>query len=111
MAFKARGPGNRSPTGRGEFLDLWVHHQDIPQWFLIYPSDAREQHVPALADWSRITVTMPYQGSYFGGVSWLAYSACFTRLAVILARRAEGRPVKLLFDENNHYILGDDAGT
>jgi len=96
---------------RGEFLDLWVHHQDIPQWFLIYPSDAREKHVTALADWSRITVTMPYQGSYFGGFSWLAYSACFTRLAVILARRAEGRPVKLLFDESNHYVLSDDCGT
>jgi len=28
----------------------------------------------------------------FGGFAWLAYSTCFTRLAVILARRAEGRP-------------------
>jgi CO/xanthine dehydrogenase Mo-binding subunit len=96
---------------RDDFLDLWIHHQDVPQWFLINPSDAREKHVPALAEWSKITVTMPYQGSYFGGFSWLAYSSCFTRLAVILARRAEGRPVKLLFDESNHYVLGDDAGT
>ena len=54
---------------------------------------------------------MPYQGSYFGGFSWLAYSSCFTRLAVILARRADGRPVKLIYDESNHYVLGDDAGT
>jgi xanthine dehydrogenase molybdenum-binding subunit len=96
---------------RGDFLDLWIHHQDIPQWFLVFPSEAREKPVPALADWARITVTMPYQGSYFGGFSWLAYSMCFTRLAVILARRAEGRPVKLLYDESNHYVLGDDAGT
>lgn len=96
---------------RGEFLDLWVHHQDIPQWFLINPLTTREQPIPALAEWSKITVTMPYQGSYFGGFSWLAYSMCFTRLAVILARRAEGRPVKLLYDESNHLVLGDDAGT
>ncbi|NLT66548.1 MAG: molybdopterin-dependent oxidoreductase [Acidobacteria bacterium] len=96
---------------RGDFLDLWVHHQDIPQWFLISPVTAREKAIPPLAEWSKITVTMPYQGSMFGGFSWLGYSCCFTRLAVILARRAEGRPVKLLFDEGNHYALGDDAGT
>jgi CO/xanthine dehydrogenase Mo-binding subunit len=96
---------------RGEFLDLWVHHQDIPQWFLIHPSNAREKPVPPLAEWSKITVTMPFQGSMFGGFCWLAYSACFTRLAVILARRAEGRPVKLLYDEGNHYCLGDDGGS
>jgi len=96
---------------RGEFLDIWVHHQDVPQWFLINPQDIREKHIPALADWSRITVTMPYQGALFGGFSWLAYSQCFTRLAVILARRADGRPVKLTFDESNLCTLGDDTGT
>jgi CO/xanthine dehydrogenase Mo-binding subunit len=96
---------------RGDFLDLWVHHQDIPQWFLIKPLDTREEPIPPLAEWSKITVTMPYQGSYFGGFSWLGYSMCFTRLAVILARRAEGRPVKLLYDESNHYVLSDDHGT
>ncbi len=96
---------------RGDFLDMWVHHQDIPQWFLINPSDIREEHVPALAEWSKITVTMPYQGSLFGGFSWIAYSMCFTRLAVILARRAEGRPVKLFYDGSHHIILGDEAGT
>ena len=96
---------------RGDFLDLWIHHNDIPQWFLVFPKDVRQQHVPALADWSKITVTMPYQGATFGGFSWLAYASCFTRLAVILARRAEGRPVKLLYDESNYYCLGDDGGT
>jgi xanthine dehydrogenase molybdenum-binding subunit len=96
---------------RGEFVDLWVHHHDIPHWFLVNPSDARERPVPALAEWSRITATLPYQGCMFGGFAWLAYSACFTRLAVILARRAEGRPVKLLYDESAHYCLGDDGGT
>jgi CO/xanthine dehydrogenase Mo-binding subunit len=54
---------------------------------------------------------MPYQGALFGGFSWLGYSSCFTRLAVILARRAEGRPVKLTFDESNLCTLGDDTGT
>jgi CO/xanthine dehydrogenase Mo-binding subunit len=96
---------------RGDFLDIWAHHQDIPQWFLVSASDAREKVVPPLAEWSKITVTMPYQGAMYGGFSWLAYASCFTRLTVILARRAEGRPVKLLFDESNHYTLGDDAGT
>ncbi|MBN1567754.1 MAG: molybdopterin-dependent oxidoreductase [Acidobacteria bacterium] len=96
---------------RGEFLDIWTHHQDIPQWFLVHPTNTREKTVPPLAEWSRITVTMPYQGALFGGYSWLGYSSCFTRLAVILARRAEGRPVKLTFDESNFCTLSDDAGT
>lgn len=96
---------------RGDFLDLYIHHHDIPQWFLINPSDIRGKHVPALAEWSKITATLPYQGCMFGGFSWLAYSTCFTRLAVILARRAEGRPIKLLYDESTHYCLGDDGGT
>ena len=60
---------------------------------------------------SKITVTMPYQGAMFGGFSWLSYSMCFIRLAVILARRAEGRPVKLLYDESQFYCNGDEAGT
>lgn len=96
---------------RGDFLDLWVHHQDIPQWFLVRHSDARGESSPPLAEWSKITVTMPFQGAMFGGICWLGYSSCFTRLAVILARRANGKPVKLLYDESNHYALGDEAGT
>ncbi|MDI9613922.1 MAG: molybdopterin-dependent oxidoreductase [Acidobacteriota bacterium] len=96
---------------RGDFLDLWVHHHDIPHWFLVNPTEAREQTVPPLAEWSKITATLPYQGCMFGGFAWLAYSACFTRLAVILARRAGGRPIKLLYDESAHYCLGDDGGT
>jgi CO/xanthine dehydrogenase Mo-binding subunit len=96
---------------RGDFLDIWAHHQDIPQWFLVRHSDARGESSPALAEWSKITLTMPLQGAMFGGFSWLGYSSCFTRLAVILARRANGRPVKLLYDESNHYTLGDECGT
>ncbi len=95
---------------RGDFLDLWVHHQDIPHWFLVDKFAEKDETYPALAEWSKTTATMPYQGSTFGGLSWLAYSMCFTRLAVILARRADGRPVKLLYDESNHYTMGDDAG-
>jgi CO/xanthine dehydrogenase Mo-binding subunit len=96
---------------RGDFLDLWVHHQDIPQWFLINPQDTRGKRIPPLAEWSKITATMPYQGALFGGFSWLVYSQSFTRLAVILARRADGRPVKLFFDDSNLCTLGDEAGT
>jgi CO/xanthine dehydrogenase Mo-binding subunit len=96
---------------RGDFLDIWQHSQDVPQWFLVRSVSDGEKPAPPLADWSKITVTMPYQGCMFGGFSWLGYSCCFTRLAVILARRAEGRPVKLLYDESNHYVLGDEAGT
>lgn len=96
---------------RGEFLDLWVHHQDIPQGALTEPNSIREKTQPAIADWTRISVTMPYQGSWFGGFAWLAYSYSFVRLAAILARRASGRPVKLLYDESGYYCGGDDAGT
>ena len=101
---------------RGDFLDIWAHHHDIPHWALISSiktdgaGDSDDQAGPPLAEWSKITATMQYQGAMFGGWSWLGYSACFNRLAVILARRAEGRPVKLLFDESNHYVQGDDTG-
>ncbi len=96
---------------RGDFLDLWIHHQDIPQYVLTSSATYRDKPQPPLAEWTKITVTMPYQGSWFGGLSWLAYSAAFIRLAVILARRASGKPVKLLYDESNYYCGGDDAGT
>jgi hypothetical protein len=46
---------------RGDFLDLWVHHQDIPQWFLVNKFDKEDSAYPALAEWSKITATMPYQ--------------------------------------------------
>ena len=96
---------------RDDFLDLWIHHQDIPQSVLTSADTFRDKPQPPLADWTKITVTMPYQGSWFGGFAWLAYSVAFIRLAVILARRAAGRPVKLLYDESNYYCGGDDAGT
>jgi hypothetical protein len=57
-----------------------------------------------------MTIPFLYQGAGFGGLSWLAWGDAFARLAAILARRAAGRPVKLLFDESNFYCGGDDAG-
>jgi CO/xanthine dehydrogenase Mo-binding subunit len=96
---------------RGDFLDLWVHHQDLPQSVLTSTNTVREKPQPPIADWTKITVTMPYQGSWYGGLSWLAYSYSFVRFAAILARRAAGRPVKLLYDESGYYCGGDDAGT
>ncbi len=121
---------------RGEFLDLWVHHQYNEQYFLSSETapavqfdgfnmddpfalphnlgsqpTKRDKPQPPFAPWSKITLTYPYQGSWFGGVTWLAYSAAFIRLAVILARRAAGRPVKFLYDESQFYCNGDESGT
>jgi CO/xanthine dehydrogenase Mo-binding subunit len=121
---------------RGEFLDLWVHHQYNQQIYLSSETvpgvqfdgmsldnpytmphnlgsmpTSRDTPQPPLAPWSKITMTFPYQGSWFGGITWLAYSAGFIRLAAILARRAADRPVKLLYDESQFYCNGDEAGT
>jgi CO/xanthine dehydrogenase Mo-binding subunit len=95
---------------RGDFLDLWVHHQDLPHSVLTTPNTIRGKALPPVAEWTKITVTMPYQGSWFGGFSWLAYSYSFVRLAAIVAKRAAGKPVKLLWDESGYYCGGDDAG-
>ncbi len=121
---------------RGDFLDLWLHHQhdmgetlsseSMPSvaWDLVgrdeasrpkvdlnfRPSNRTEPH-PPVAHWSKMTLTYPFQGSVFGGLSWLAYSYSFIRLAVRLAKRANGRPVKLLYDESNFYCGGDESGT
>lgn len=120
---------------RGEFLDLWLHHQhdmseplsveSVPTqaWDQVGRDEASRPKVapdfqpktrmdphPPLAHWTKITLTYPYQGSVFGGLSWLAYSFSFIRLGVILAKRIKGRPVKLLFDESNFYCGGDESG-
>jgi CO/xanthine dehydrogenase Mo-binding subunit len=123
--------GMNSPAGveamacvaqwRGDFLDLWVHHQPNPQTDLSSP-DMMSMGMPpfgrqgappppVFAHWSKITVTFPYQGSWFGGLAWLAYSTSFVRLAAILAKRAVNKPVKLLYDESGFYCGGDEAGT
>jgi CO/xanthine dehydrogenase Mo-binding subunit len=121
---------------RGVFLDLWLHHQHdmtetigsestpLVAWDLVGRDEAsrpkvdpdfrptsRDDPHPALAHWSKITLTYPFQGSSFGGLSWLAYSYSFIRLAVKLAQRAKGRPVKLLYDQSNFYCGGDESGT
>jgi len=101
---------------RGEFLDIWVHHQIPPQSRLSSPGSGRGGAVrgkenPALTHWSKITVNLPYQGAWFGGLANLAYSMSFVRLTAILARRAAGKPVKLLYDESHFYLVGDDVGS
>ncbi len=121
--------GMNSPAGveamacvaqwRGDFLDIWVHHQPNPQMDLsssgmmmgmppFGPGGAQQSR--ASTHWSKITVTFPYQGSWFGGLAWLAYSTSFVRLAALLAKRAVNRPVKLLYDESGFYCGGDEAG-
>jgi CO/xanthine dehydrogenase Mo-binding subunit len=101
---------------RGDFLDLWVHHQASPQGNLsaLVPcwstGRALGNAARPFTDWSKITITLPFQGSTFGGIAWLAYGGCFIRLAVVLAKRAGGKPVKLFYDESNFYCSGDDAG-
>ena len=101
---------------RGEFLDIWVHHQANPQSSLSSSMGGRPGAVrgrkpnPPFTHWSKITVTLPYQGSWFGGLSWIGYSDLFVRLAVILAKRAAGKPVKLLYDESQFYLNGEETG-
>ena len=60
---------------RDEFLDLWIHHQDIPQSVLTSSATYRDAPQPPIADWTKITVTMPYQGSWYGGF----FMACLLR--------------------------------
>jgi CO/xanthine dehydrogenase Mo-binding subunit len=104
---------------QGDFLNLWVHHQVNPQGNLSGSSRrslgtsgiSSGRAAQPFTDWSKITVTFPYQGSLFGGLAWLSYSTAFIRLATLLAKRAAGKPVKLVFDESNFYCNGDDAGT
>jgi xanthine dehydrogenase molybdenum-binding subunit len=120
---------------RGDFLDIWPHHTAHMQPVLSNPSllnsglsgislgyapppievtsppKDRTQPLLPLCDHNRITVTVPYQGAWYGGIAWLGYSTAFIRLAAILARRAKNRPVKLLYDESNFYCNGDDAAT
>jgi xanthine dehydrogenase molybdenum-binding subunit len=100
---------------RNTSLDLWVHSQTNPQGQLSSPGmkvlHKGEAEPPTLTQWAKINVTFPYQGAWFGGLSWLAYSTLFIRLAVVLAKRSEGRPIKLMYDESSFYCGGDEAGT
>jgi CO/xanthine dehydrogenase Mo-binding subunit len=119
---------------RGDFLDIWPHHTAHMQPVLSNPSvlktglsgvslgygsveadfgpgaTDRFKPLPPIAEPNKITVTVPYQGAWYGGIAWLGYSTAFIRLAAILARRVRNRPVKLLYDESNFYCNGDDAG-
>jgi xanthine dehydrogenase molybdenum-binding subunit len=100
---------------RGEFLDVWVHSQSLLHSSLSSPGNARgiagrRKANPALTHYSKITYTMPYQGSWFGGINHIACPAMLVRLTAILARRVE-KPVKLLYDESQFYINGEETGT
>jgi CO/xanthine dehydrogenase Mo-binding subunit len=118
---------------RGDFLDIWQHHASHVEQILSNPSlikvglsffclgygkfDAdvksppKERKDPLLpiCEPNRINVTVPYQGAWYGGISWLGYSTAFIRMAAIIAKRAQNRPIKLLFDESHFYLTGDDA--
>jgi CO/xanthine dehydrogenase Mo-binding subunit len=118
---------------RGEFLDIWSHHTAHMPPVLSNPSllsvglsgvslgygsvqadvksapKDRTQPLLPICEPNKITVTVPYQGAWYGGIAWLGYSTAFIRMAAILAKRAKNRPVKLLYDESNFYVNGDDA--
>jgi CO/xanthine dehydrogenase Mo-binding subunit len=120
---------------RGDFLDIWPHHTAHMQQVLSSPSTptmglsgvalgygiqqvnpnsketGRFKPLAPICEHNKITVTVPYQGAWYGGIAWLGYSTAFIRLAAILAKRANNRPVKLLYDESNFYVNGDDAAT
>jgi CO/xanthine dehydrogenase Mo-binding subunit len=119
---------------RDDCLDIWPHHTAHMQPILASainpsvplsnlalgygtsgievknPPQDRTQPIPAICEYNKITVTNPYQGAWYGGLAWLAYSVAFIRMAAILARRAKDRPVLVLYDESNFYLNGDDAG-
>jgi CO/xanthine dehydrogenase Mo-binding subunit len=118
---------------REDCLDIWPHHTAHMQPVLSSPSipsaglsnvalgygsmsldvksepKDRTQPLLPICEHNKITVNVPYQGAWYGGIAWLAYSTAFIRMAAILARRAKNRPVKLLYDESNFYCNGDDA--
>jgi CO/xanthine dehydrogenase Mo-binding subunit len=118
---------------RGEFLDIWPHHTAHMQRVLSSASSpasglswvalgydlnridsnsnakGRFKPLDPMCEHNKITVTVPCQGAWYGGLAWLGYSTAFIRMAAILARRAKNRPVKLLYDESNFYVNGDDA--
>jgi CO/xanthine dehydrogenase Mo-binding subunit len=118
---------------RGDFLDIWPHHTahvepmlsnpSLPSVGLSFvslgygsiqadvksPPKDRKDPLPPICEANKISVTMPYQGAWYGGIAWLGYSTAFIRMAAILAKRAQNRPVKLVYDESNFYLTGDDA--
>ncbi len=121
---------------RGEFLDIWPHYgghaepvlsnPGVPSIGLSFvafgygripvevkspPKSRKDPLLPICDEPNKITVTTPYQGAWYGGISWLGYSTAYIRMAAIIARRAKNRPVKLLYDESHFYLTGDDAAT
>ena len=120
---------------RDEFLDVWQHHTAHMDLILSAAlnvttrsdtialgwggspgnpnpeATGRYKQLPPICDHSKITLTVPHQGAWYGGLAWLGYSTTFVRMAAIIAKRAKDRPVKLLYDESNFYLTGDEAGS
>ncbi len=118
---------------RDDFLDIWPHHAahiepmlsnpGVPTIGLSFvsfgygrvpvevnsPPKSRKDPLLPICESNKIKITTPYQGAWYGGISWLGYSTAFIRMAAIVARRAKNRPVVLLYDESHFYATGDDA--
>jgi len=75
---------------KGDFLEIWIHHQ--------CPSDMHYTICQMVSmPEKNIMVHTPYQGGFFGGFNWLAYSGMVCGITAELSKRT-GRPVKGLFD-------------
>ena len=84
------------------YLDLWIKCQPT--------NAATEMAGLGLVDFVKVTTRVPYQGGWFGGISWLHWNNLFIYVATVVAKRVEGRPVKLIYDESNFYNMGDEYG-
>jgi hypothetical protein len=74
---------------RGDFLDLWVHHQDLPNATVTTSNTVREKRRAPLAEWAKISVTMPYQVR--GTAAFMAFLLyAFIRLTAILPKERRG---------------------
>jgi CO/xanthine dehydrogenase Mo-binding subunit len=84
------------------YLDLYIKSQPI--------NSPTEMANLGMVDYVKVRTFVPYQGAWFGGISWLHWANLFIYVATATAKRVTGRPVKLIYDESNFYNLGDDFG-
>lgn len=90
---------------QGDYLEVWLHNQ-LPSAVQVHlASDDLAMNVPV----NKCQVIVPYQGSLFGGLSWIWYNYIFPRLAVVLAKRTD-RPVKMLYDGSLFHGSGQTLG-
>jgi CO/xanthine dehydrogenase Mo-binding subunit len=74
------------------YLELWIKHQ---------PIDANSQIASrGIADYVKIKLNIPYQACWFGGIAHMHMSNMFITIAAVAAKRTNGRPVKLFYDES-----------